>query len=267
MATKDDRSAKYDAQLSFELLWGIREEASRGPKRGLTMDQIVTTAISIADVEGLEALSMRKVATALGYTTMSLYRYVPSKQHLLDLMVDRTSGETALPDNTMVGWRAHIGHIARGDYAMMTAHPWILTASLRPVLGPVAVAWMDAALGALDDSGLSPIEALGVVMAVDSFVRGSARDLAESRALERFSGVSQDAWWGQQVGLLDQVLTTHEYPAFQRFTEAMSDVPSGDDVAALTFEFGLERLLDGIEVFITSRMAEEEASPHHDRRA
>ena len=94
-----------DPIRSLELLWGVRAPATRGPKPGLTIDEVVNAAIAIADVDGLAGLSMRRVADRLDVGTMSLYRYVPAKAELLDLMFDRVSNETARPEGAADGWR------------------------------------------------------------------------------------------------------------------------------------------------------------------
>ena len=89
--TTTEHSGSGDVSRSLELLWGLGERPSRGPKPGLTLDRIVTAAVAVADAEGLGALSMRRVATDLGVGTMSLYRYVPGKAELLDLMLDKVA--------------------------------------------------------------------------------------------------------------------------------------------------------------------------------
>ena len=86
------RSGSGDLSRSLELLWGTREPATRGPKAELSLERIVDAAVALADREGLGALSMRRVATELGVGTMSLYRHVPGKGELLDLMLDRVGG-------------------------------------------------------------------------------------------------------------------------------------------------------------------------------
>ena len=73
---------------SVELLWGQPERPNRGPKPGLSVERIVRVAIEIADAEGLPAVSMQRVASEFGFTTMSLYRYVPGKNELIDLMIE-----------------------------------------------------------------------------------------------------------------------------------------------------------------------------------
>ncbi|MGO4423231.1 TetR/AcrR family transcriptional regulator, partial [Streptomyces sp. MCAF7] len=87
--TTTEHSGSGDISRSLELLWGTGERPSRGPKRGLTLERIVTAAIAVADAEGLAAVSMRRLSAELGTGTMSLYRYVPGKAELLDLMLDQ----------------------------------------------------------------------------------------------------------------------------------------------------------------------------------
>src|SRR6476661_5122429 len=94
-----------DFRISLKLLWGTKERAPRGPKPTLTVPQIVESAIAIADAEGIDNVSMRRVAERLGVGAMSLYRYVPSKAELLDLMVDAVYGERPAPADADGGWR------------------------------------------------------------------------------------------------------------------------------------------------------------------
>src|SRR5262245_7512878 len=100
-------TGRGDPNRTIELLWGTRDRASRGPKPGLTVDRIVAVALALADQVGLEGLSMRAVAERLGVGTMSLYRYVPGKAELLDVMVDRVCTETEWPEDDVGGWRSH----------------------------------------------------------------------------------------------------------------------------------------------------------------
>ena len=133
--TATEYSGGGDAVRSLELLWGARKRPSRGPKPGLSLDQIVRAAIELADGEGLSALSMQRVAGKLGFTTMSLYRYVPSKAELLDLMLDTVAGELPLVDDVPGGWRAKLEAAALADWALYHRHPWFLHVTpVRPVM-------------------------------------------------------------------------------------------------------------------------------------
>src|SRR5512140_414749 len=132
-----DSTNNGDPRRSLELLWGRNEPGRRGPKQRLSTDEVVQAAIALADAEGVAALSMRKVAEAVGVSPMSLYTYVPSKAELVDLMFDRVMGEAADPDPARDGWRDKLAFIARQRWALHERHPWLLDLGLhRPPLGP-----------------------------------------------------------------------------------------------------------------------------------
>ena len=168
-----DESGRGDPGRTLELLWGTREPPSRGPKPGLTVDQIVRTAIALADAEGLEAVSMRRLAGELGAGTMSLYRYVPGKAELVDLMLDAVHGEGDPPGAS--GWRAELEHHARQTWAMHQRHPWAAGAYRRPVLGPNVIDRYEAMLRALDGTGLPPGDMVNAAELVAGYVDGAAR--------------------------------------------------------------------------------------------
>ena len=107
-------------RISLQLLWGRRERNERGPKRGLTVERIVTAAIELADAEGLDAASMRRVADRLGVGAMSLYRYVPGKTELLELMLDTIHGEDRAEAPTG-NWREQLAWLARRSRARIGA--------------------------------------------------------------------------------------------------------------------------------------------------
>lgn len=118
-----ETSGSGDISRTLELLWGTGERPSRGPKPGLTLDRIVTAAVEIADAEGLAAVSMRRLSTELGAGTMTLYRYVPGKAELLDLMLDRVGGQPPATKEPEGDWRAAIDALARGYLTLYREHP------------------------------------------------------------------------------------------------------------------------------------------------
>ncbi|MEV4187163.1 TetR/AcrR family transcriptional regulator, partial [Streptosporangium canum] len=132
-----------DPERSTELLWGTRS------RRGLSLERIVRAAIELADAEGLAAVSMRRVAERLGFTTMSLYRHVPGKAELVDLMRDEVmGGEPDAGADRRPGWRAELEAWARDGLALYRRHPWLAEPSgTRRVPGPNAVAGFERALG------------------------------------------------------------------------------------------------------------------------
>jgi len=236
-----------DPERSVELLWGDKPPPVRGPKPALTLDGVVAAAVEVADEEGLAALSMRRVAEKLGFTTMSLYRYVPGKAELLDLMQDAAAAEIVLPAAD-VDWRTGLTFSARQDWELYQRHPWMVqVTSTRSVPGPHYMAELEARLRVLEGTGLSGRETMAVANLVSQYVEGAARRVAEAQAAERTTGVSMEQWWGSRVSLWGH-LTEDRYPTLARVWMA-----GGYDGMADDFEFGLRRVLDGIEVLIAGR--------------
>jgi len=225
---------------SVELLWGMRERPSRGPKPGLSLDGIVRAAIAIADAEGLDAVSMQRVAGEFGFTTMSLYRYVPGKSELIDLMIDTAVGPP--PDLSAIpgGWRPMLTEWARLTWEFFQQHPWFLGAALHGTMGPNQLGWLEQAVAALSGHGLVGQELVEAVLAVNGQVRSLAQFIGRSPA-------ENQAW----EAAMRTALTEHS-DRFPALTAAIADGAFGpDDDGGLGF--GLERVLDGIEVLIKQK--------------
>jgi AcrR family transcriptional regulator len=243
--------SRADPIRSLELLWGIRTPPTRGPKPGLTIDVIVNTAIAIADVDGLAGLSMRHVAERLDVGTMSLYRYIPAKAELLDLMFDRVSNETARPDHVAGGWRGRLDQIARENLALYERHPWLLDmAVLRPPLGPGVIAKYDFELRAIDGIGLSDVEMDSVLSLLLGYVQNAAALRAAWMRVPEDTGQTDDEWWLSIAPTLERVLDVERYAVAVRVGTAATDQYRGLHDPGQAFEFGLERVLDGIAVLI-----------------
>ncbi len=228
---------------SLALLWGARARPARGPKPVLTLDAVVRAAIEVADADGIGALTMTRVAERLDVTTMAIYRYVPRKEELVDLMNDHALGS---PPTAGGGtWRVEIARWARAGLSRFQRRPWLLqTATRRVPIGPNWLGWLDAGLRALEHSGLPPHEMIGAVMLVDGHVRATAALSSGAAATER---------WGRDFGqVLASVLGDPRYPALTQVATAkgFSRAPS---TAASPFEFGLERILDGLEARASTR--------------
>ncbi|WP_434600429.1 TetR/AcrR family transcriptional regulator [Streptomyces sp. A5-4] len=244
-----------DIRRSLELLWGTGERPSRGPKPGLTLDRIVATAIGIADAEGLDAVSMRRLSTDLGTGTMSLCRYVPSKVELLDLMLDRVRGETldAAGPHEGADWQGAVEGMARGDLDLFRRHPWLLKVNqARTVLGPSAVRGLEAAVGALKGMGLTDPELIAVIITIQSYVTGTARTEIQTAEAVRETGLSHEAFWEGQQPYLERAMLSGDFPRMAALSE--DTFATGFDHLA----FGLRRLIDGFETLVRQR-AEENA--------
>ncbi|MEU8106696.1 TetR/AcrR family transcriptional regulator [Nonomuraea muscovyensis] len=252
------RDETADPDRTVELLW--RRRAGEEPRAGLSLDRIVRAAVELADAEGLAGLSMRKVADRLGFTTMSLYRHVPGRDQLVDLMRDAVLGEPAAgppvtppvtpggPGEEPVegGWRERLEACARQGWELRRRHPWLAEVrGSRHVPGPNGVAHYERMLGAVSGTGLAPAEVVAVVGLVARFVDSEASLLVEAARTERSSGVSEEEWWGSREALFDRL---HEFPTITGLWQA-----GGYDRPEDPFEFGLARLLDGVELLIQRR--------------
>lgn len=243
-----------DPRRSIELLWGVQDGPRRGPKPKLSLGEIVDAAIEVADAEGLGALSMRRVADHLGIATMSLYTYVPGKAELIDLMLDRVSGEPAEPGRVDEGWRARLELVARENWALYRRHPWLLDVSTnRPPLGPNVTAKYDRELRAVEGIGLTDIEMDSVLTLVLGHVHGAARGVVDARQIEQRTGMTDAQWWEAAGPVLDTVFEGGRYPTAARVGAAAGEAHQAASAPEHAFEFGLRRILDGVETFVRSR--------------
>jgi AcrR family transcriptional regulator len=248
-----------DPARSMALLWrdASAPARGRGPKPGLTVDRIVAAAIELADAEGLAALSMRRVAERLGVGTMSLYTYVPSKAELVDVMYDTACGSVVrdTPDRVPAGWRERLARVARASWDLYQRHPWMLAvmAMARPPLGPNSIAGYDHDLRAVDGIGLTDLEMDSVISLVSVYVQGAARMAADAAGSERDTGVTDEEWWSTYGPLLAKVFDAEKYPLAARVGAVAGDVHQAAYDPQHGFEFGLARLLDGIEALVNSR--------------
>jgi AcrR family transcriptional regulator len=245
-----------DPVRSMALLWRdpSAPAPTRGPRPGLTVDKIVAVAVELADAEGLAALSMRRVAERLGVGTMSLYTYVPSKAELVDVMFDTACGETAR-EEPAGGWRERLSRIARTTWDLYRRHPWMLQvmAMSRPPLGPNAIAGYDRDLRAVEGIGLTDLEMDSVVSLVSVYVQGAARAAVEAAGSARATGMTDEQWWATYGPLLEKVFDPRRYPVAARVGAVAGEANQSAYDPERGFEFGLARLLDGVEALVRSR--------------
>lgn len=239
-----------DLSISLKLLWRRQERPSRGPKPSLTVDRIARAGIELADAEGLAALSMRRVAKHLGVGTMSLYRYVPGKAELVDVMLDLVyADEAKRVKNPGTNWREGLTEIARANRELCLRHKWLVQVSqARPMLGPNALASFEHSLSVLAGTGLTPSEKLNVIVVVDGYVIGATRNEIESSQAAERTGITDEQFWAAHEPFMVEMMSTGDYPNISDLPETVFGESS--DTA---FDFGLERILDGIEALIKTR--------------
>ena len=234
-----------DPERSTELLWGT------GARRGLSLERIVRAAVELADAEGLAAVSMRRLAERLGFTTMALYRHVPGKTELLDLMRDAVHDEHE-PSGAegAAEWRAELETWARREREAYRRHPWLVeTVDVRHVPGPRAVAAFERGLEIVARTGLPPAEVVASVELLAGLAGSAARQSAVAARAERSTGVSDQEWWNRRDSLF---VHFDRYPTLSRLYEQ-----GAYDTPLDPFEFGLQRVLDGIEARVRDESRDE----------
>ena len=251
---------------SVALLWGRRTGTGRGRRAALTTDDITRAAVAIADAEGLGALSMARVAAALGNSTMALYRHVKSKDELLLLMSDAALEEPpAQPGDG--DWRAQLTAWAGAVLAMIRQHPWYREIPISgPPVGPRNLAWLDRALGALSGTPLTEPEKMSVVMGLLPLVHGQAR-----LSLDLSAGYAADpqAFGPGYARSLAQLVDPLRFPALSQVIAAGVFGPAGGEEGSAgagdvdlgggfeeldaEFRFALTCYLDGVAGFMAGR--------------
>lgn len=246
-----------DIERSLDLLWSAGGRTGRGPQPKLSVAKIVDAAIGIADVEGLEALSMQRLAGEFGYSTMSLYRYVPGKVQLVDIMADVACGPA--PDMSEVdgGWRVKVELWVDELWKVYQAHDWLVRVQIKnPPIGPNQLAWFESLLSSIATIGLSRDDMAALAM----FVSSAVRDLARfTRDL-----VPMGLGYAQ---VLENILETDRFPTVAALVTQAPEPDaggapdesgpepseSGEDAVRPVAQFGVARLLDGIEVYVAGK--------------
>lgn len=244
------------------MLWRHHRPAAR-PANGkpalgrpptLTLDAVISAAIELADTEGLATMSMGRVAKALGVGTMTLYTYVPSKDELLDLMIDQVYLVRELPRSgpeLPESWRDRVELYAAQTLAMYGRHDWLCEVSfIRPPIGPGMLDAREFLLAALSGIGLEPVQVDSAALAISTYVEGAAGIQADSARIERRTGQSNDAWWGERNDLWETYFDVERYPAMTALWHAGGFNRNTAEAAAHSYRFGLDRLLDGIDALI-----------------
>ena len=233
----------------LQQLWGIEGRSRPGPKPAFHISDIARAAVKLADAGGLGAVSMSKVAAELGFTTMSLYRYVDAKDDLYVVMLEQAFGEPPTLDPEQ-GWRDRITAWAEAFRDGLRQHPWILQIPIaEPPLSPNQLAWMEAGLQAFDGTPLAPQDRLSSMLLVNIYVRGTAQ-LTANMLTEPDAVAETDRLYTQRLATL---ATPDRFPAIAATLEQPPDEGYTGDFDTGEFTFGLATVLDGIHTLITRR--------------
>jgi len=255
----DDIAGRGDPIKTLQLMWGRVEAPKRGPKARVAVADLVQAAVRIADAEGIDAVSTRRVAEAVGISPMSFYTHIPDKAVLLDLMLDAVAGPGEGDDQPAArfapaDWRANVSFVAREYRAFYLRHPWVLqVATHRPVLGPNTMRAYEYFLAAFDNLGLSEVEMDMSVTMVANYVHGAVRDVARARMVKELTGMSDDEWWYTVLPFVETI-DYSPYPVASRVGPVVGEL-YGLGTPDRAFDFGLERMLDGLALMIEGKQA------------
>ena len=233
--------ADLELPRATALAWGLAAEPMRGPKREMSIERIVEAAVELADGDGIGAVSMSSVAARLGYTTMSLYRYVSAKDDLLVLMAEEGVGPPPDHDPVDEDWRRGLQRWADALIAVYLRHPWLLDIPIDGVpLNPNDLAWLDWGLRMLAPTPLTRDEGVSAVLMLSGLTRwqaGLTRVLTQS---------DRPPDYDQQVLL--QLVDPDNLPEVHAAVVEGVFGPEGDDIDP--FAFALARGLDGLELYM-----------------
>jgi AcrR family transcriptional regulator len=224
------------------LIWLAPVRSPKGREAGhpaLTREAITRAAIELADADGLEAVSMRRIGAKLGSGATSLYWYVPSKSDLYELMFDEVMGEVSVAEGPSGDWRTELASLARATHAVLRRHRWSVLLGVQPGLGPKTRRWGQAALGALADREVDLATQVNILATLNNYVFGFIHREIAWEQVRRRSGLTDAAWVArlrryarqadeQQPGIGDEIVARLELH---------------DDAS---FDFGLELFLDGV---------------------
>jgi AcrR family transcriptional regulator len=234
-----------------------RDQRGRGRNRqapALSRAEIVDAAIAIADAEGSDAVSMRRIAQVLRAGTMSLYWHVANKEQLLDLMLDALIGEFDVPEPSG-DWREDLRTQARRERATLLRHAWVIDfLGGRPPLGPSTLLHLDRQLAALDGLGLDVAAAMYILGVVQTYVMGSVlREMQEARAQrdQDQSGITHEEWEPARTAWRNRLAADGRFTRVVRFLDAHVD-PDAEETRDERFEFGLDCVIDGIAAKIAA---------------
>jgi AcrR family transcriptional regulator len=220
------------------------QAAERTRRTGLTQRDIVEAAVRIADADGLPLVTMRRVADSLGVSTMALYRYVPNKADLTLLMADSVFAGARLPDLPMTAWRRRLHAAAHLFWAAFSRHPWAaeVFSISRPQLMPNVLPLAEWSLSTLRAMGFDTNDMLCAHISLFAHVRGMALARLTEAQAEQDTGMTADDWMRHHDRDLRQWADSPAHPGFGRVMQEPFDF----DLDTV-FEYGLERLLDGLD--------------------
>ncbi|MGK5556971.1 TetR/AcrR family transcriptional regulator [Actinomadura kijaniata] len=232
---------------------GRRARRTTPPRQPITVDRIVDAAIRVLDAEGLDAVTMRRVAQELGTGPASLYAHVSDKEELLELMLDRIAAEVPLPDRPdPENWQEQIKEMARASRRVWTAHRDIARASLAAVpTGPNLLRAAEAMLATLRAGGVPPKVAAAVVDTLGLYIDASSIEATLFQA--KVGGGDADAYFQEWIGQVRAYFAALPPERYPTIISMIDELTGGDGEER--FEFALDLFMRGVASYVAENSA------------
>lgn len=228
------------------LIWLRPEPSGRMPR--FTRERIARAALRIADDEGFDAVTMKRIASELGAGTMTLYYYVRTKADIVALMQDTVLEDILIPDGELpTEWKAAVAAIARRTRDVLIQHPWSISSLNQAQFGPNALRHFEQSLAALKETNLTSAQKIELTAIFDDYATGSATHTVET--LERIRSGADNPQLAKDAQEYGKVLfASGNFPEIQALATSLEDASIAPDAQrARQFETGLAALLDGVE--------------------
>lgn len=232
------RGRTPEPPIEFGTVWLRQDDGKAGKSPPLSRDQIVSAAMELADEEGIDAVSIRKIAARLGAGATSLYWHVHSKNDLFELMYDAVYGDLEYPEPSG-GWRADLRAVCVGIHGLGRRHPWMILLGVQPAMGPNVVRYRQFLGEVLGPLGLDQRRRVEVAAVLNNYLMGSAHRLTAWDQIRERAGLTGEQWEERLSKFLVQA--QHDNPELAADIETRLYLTSED-----SFELGLECVLDGI---------------------
>jgi AcrR family transcriptional regulator len=247
------RSQRGEQRARRGPIWAQPAPGERKPR--FSRDQIAAAALAIADREGFEAVSMRRIADELGAATMTLYHYIRTKDDLMALMDDAIMAAVIVPDGELPAeWRPALQRIAVGSYRAFMRHPWALDGLKGARFGPNGMRHFEQSLAAVANAPTDlqgKLDALGIV---DDYVFGHVVRVAEAMQQKDFvKGKPAKV----TIDFAEKMMATGEFPHVEELLGGGDPLAAWAKIArfmndAGRFQRGLDVVLDGLEARFTT---------------
>jgi AcrR family transcriptional regulator len=244
--------SETDLPASLAAAWGLRERPAKGPKPGLSLEGIVDAAIRVAEADGFAAVSMNRIAKEVGASAMALYRYVNAKDEIIPLMLDVAIGDPPAPPADDESWRDALNRWCWGYRDALARSPWTLRVPIsEPPNTPRQIAWLEHGLASLRDTGLTENEKVSVIMLLSGYVRNTEAMFHGIAEAVTAAASTADQMMSSYSDVLRKVIDPGRFPSVAfALRQGVFDQP---DSVEGEFAFGLDRILDGIDVLVRSR--------------